>query len=258
MVDKRNRIAILSEYISHSGVDLNIGKNKARGNNGIFMHSKNAFRIDVSKDIEPEKYFSVLLHEFAHFIHYTYDHSLKSLTFVFDDFTDELRNELINVTVQEVPKEFAASLFEKKGKIINDIKILEKEIKSNYPDFKLSIPYKKIESKLPIPLNYLLKYDCIKYLGKIYTISNIKQYFDTDEYCLKYIQLRYSQRLLKRINSKIYKLNKYYNTPSELFARFIEQYYTNPEQTKIIAPLACKKIINSQIKQLKDLNTILT
>ena len=37
MADKRDRILELTKYIESLGVQVNLGKNKARGNKGIFL-----------------------------------------------------------------------------------------------------------------------------------------------------------------------------------------------------------------------------
>ena len=136
MVGERNRVIELKEYLSSLGICVNIGKNKARGHKGIFMHRLDFSRIDVSDDVEPETVLSVMLHEFAHYIHYSYDKTLLSLDFVFDNFTDEIREELIKITVNEVPKDFAENLYRKKDDLAKELKMLLLKMKTLNPDFK--------------------------------------------------------------------------------------------------------------------------
>ena len=41
MVSERNRIIRLKEYFESLGIEVNIGKNKARGNKGFFRGTNN-------------------------------------------------------------------------------------------------------------------------------------------------------------------------------------------------------------------------
>jgi len=256
MACKRNRIIELKNFLNSLGIDTNISKTNARGHNGVFIHKTDGFRIDISKKLDEEKVIPVILHEFAHYIHYLYDEKLKSLDFIFGDFTEEIREELINTTVHSVPKDFAKSLYDKKEEINSDIKSLAKNIKNTYKDFKLSKNCIEIEKNFSNPLKYLLKYDRIKYFNKIYSVSNINSDFNLTETQLDYIKLKSKQRFLKRINAKINRLNKYYNNPFELFARFIELYYTDFEKAKKLAPLCCAKMQNTKINEFDKLNQI--
>jgi predicted DNA-binding protein YlxM (UPF0122 family) len=83
---------------------------------------------------------------------------------------------------------------------------------------------------------YLLKYDNVKVLEgffiKKYSISELKGENELE----LYLMIKSKQRLLNRINSKITRLNKYYNSPSELFARAFETFVINPDQLKQISP----------------------
>ena len=67
---------------------------------------------------------------------------------------------------------------------------------------------------------------------KIYGIEDL----ELDESCLLYIKLKSKQRELRRINSRITKLNKYYNLPTELFARSFELFVDNSDALKLKAP----------------------
>ncbi len=69
MACERNRILKLTEFLSSKNIDVNIGKNKARGNKGVFMHKNNVYRIDISRNIAEENIIPILLHEYAHYVH---------------------------------------------------------------------------------------------------------------------------------------------------------------------------------------------
>ena len=56
-----------------------------------------------------------------------------------------------------------------------------------------------------------------------------------------YIRLKSLTKKQARISKRINSLNKYYSKPTELFSRFIEGLYIDPEKTRQIAPLACAK-----------------
>ena len=257
MVSERNRVIELEKYLSSLGIDINIGTTKARGNKGVFIYKNDRFRIDISKQSTPNKILRTLLHEFAHFIHYSYDKKLSSLDFIFKEGPDnEIKEELINITVQDIPKEFAASLFKKKEILHQEIEYLKQRIKIRYPDIQLSKPNKDIERNFSTPLKYLLKYDKVKWLNQIYSISELDK-FSLNEAQEAYLKLKSKQRCLKRINSRINRLNKYYKSPSELFARFIELYYTNTDKAHKIAPKACLIIEKDNIPYLAELRKII-
>ena len=261
MASERNRIDKLKNYITSFGIDVNIGKTKARGNRGVFIHGKNKFRIDVAKNLSEAETISILVHEFTHFIHYKNDKSLKSINFVFGNISDDIQEELINITVKEVPKDFASSIFNTKFKLTEEINNLKRRIKTTYPDFKLSEPYKKIEKGISLPLKYLLKYDNVKIFTKVYSINDLDNIDNLTEVQKQYITLKSKQRYLARINAKITKLNKYYNNPTELLARFCELYYTNYQNAKQIAPKSVAifdaYLANNDKNIFKELSTIL-
>jgi hypothetical protein len=71
----------------------------------------------------------------------------------------------------------------------------------------------------------------------------------------------YLKKMLNNINSKISRLNKYYNSPTELMARSWEYYFTNKEGFKNTAPLLVIKydniIKNNKIPELTKMINIL-
>ena len=62
--------------------------------------------------------------------------------------------------------------------------------------------------------------------------------------------------MIKRINSRINRLNNYYGSYNELFARFVELYYTNFDKAVKLAPILCQKMENSDIKEFEKLDKI--
>lgn len=228
MVSERDRIIDVVQYIESLGIEVNIGKNKARGNKGFFKFDGSKFRIDIAKGQNEDAILKTLAHEFAHFVHYRYDKTLKSLNFIFDDSKD-ITKELLDITVEMIPKISVEPLFTKKEKLKTEISDLEKEL----DNLNLEILENKIKFS---PLKYLLKYDRVKvfegFSFKIYKVEDLNNNTDIE----KYILLRSKQRHLKRLNSKISRMNRYYNSPTELFARSFEMYATSRPSLKVIAP----------------------
>lgn len=263
MVSKRDCFIDFTNYLESLGINVNISKNKARGYHGLFIAKKGEpFRIDISKDVNESNVIPILLHEFAHYIHYRYDSSLSSLDFIFKDINDDEMEELLRVTVEKIPQNTAQSLYNKKNEVSDSIQQLAEIIRLEYPDFRLSKPYKQIEQTLKSPVRYLLKADRVKYLNKIYSIENLNEDFKSLTKCqAAYILLKSKQRFMSRINSRINKLNKYYNTPTELWARFCEMFFTDINKTKKLAPVLSLRFIDilntNKIKELSDVNKIL-
>ena len=117
MVSERDRIIELSRYFNSLGIEVNIGKNKAQGNKGFFKSQGDSFRIDISKGLDDAAILSTLVHEYAHYIHYQYDKSLKALGFLTTNFTDVMQEELLNLTVLSIPKESIKPFFLQKESI---------------------------------------------------------------------------------------------------------------------------------------------
>lgn len=262
MACERNRILAVTQFLKSLGIDVNIGKTKARGNKGVFIGAKNKYRIDISKSLEEDKILSVIIHEFSHYVHFCYDKTLTSLDFVFSDYDDEIEEELVNITVSSVSKEAASRLFDAKNALKKDIKALSLILKSKYSDFKLTGRFLPIERTLKNPAKYLLKYDRVRVFNKVYSVENLIEDFPyLNEIQVSYILMKSKQRMLNRINSKISKLNKYYNNPTELFARFAECYFLNSEVVLRVAPksyeLMKKNISDNKIPELTQLFNIL-
>ena len=254
MAHKRNRIIELKNYLESFGIKINIGKTKARGNKGIFLAQNDTGRIDIAKNQDEESIFSVMIHEFAHYIHYKYDKSLNSYAFLFPDFNEEMLDELLKVSVECVPKEYAASIFDRKAELLKEISLLSDKIKEVYPDFVISKPYLPILKDMHFTEKYFLKYDRVKIFNKLYTIDDL----DVSDIHINYLRLKSKQRQLKRLNSTINKINKYYNKPTELLSRFVELYFTDNEKVQKLAPICYEKMAeclqSGKIPEISGLN----
>lgn len=227
MAGQRNRIIELVDFIEQQGVEVNIAKNKARGNKGFFRVKGDRFRIDISKSLDEKSVLSTLVHEFSHFVHYKYDKTLKSLDFIFDNTNNDLINEMINLTVDSIPKESVAPMFKQKEDVKKEIKELCAKIQKKYPDFKPNnLTYPPLERKL--------------------------RWMFFDENVKTYLEIKYRQKILNRINSRINRLNRYYNSPTELFARTMEAYVFDKENFKQRAPRLMQNLDLSKVPVLKD------
>lgn len=243
MDSTRNKIKELSKFIHSLGVEVNLNT-KARGHQGFFLKN----RIDVSKNTPRNKVIQVLLHEFAHYIHYQIEPNVNktkgNLSVIFNT-NDDIFDELIAVT--NFVDEGSKYLILKKHKDIVKQKILEQEkiIKMDYPKFQRSKKFKEFDRFIRFSkAKYLLKYDKFRYItpflrkSEFYSISTMEKDFKMPKPFYAYIRLKSYQRRQTRISSKINKLKKYYSLPSELFARFVEGYYLDKEYIRTIAPKA--------------------
>ena len=93
------------------------------------------------------------------------------------------------------------------------------------------------------------------------SIENVENYFTSEQTPLKqYLLLKSKQRYLRRINSRISKLNKYYNSLSELFARSIEIYFTDKNlmalKAKNLKNIYDSEIINNKTSLLAKCSKI--
>ena len=158
MASERNRVLDLINYLEKNGVVVNFGKNKARGNKGFFRVKNDVYRIDVSKEIPEMEQYRVLLHEFAHYIHYSEDKTLKNLSFIFEEMNDEIIDELINLTVDLIPKESVKPLYDLKDKLTKELNDIVNALKIKCADVNVDFE-RRIKAKGLAPL---LKYDRVK------------------------------------------------------------------------------------------------
>lgn len=242
MACERDCILEFVNYLKSLDIDVNIGKNKAGGNNGFFKAVRNKYRIDISKNLSESEIIRVLIHEFVHYLHYKSDKTLKSTDFIFNGLYGSYEEDLIKLTVDSIPKMTARELFIQKDDCKKEIDRLINKLAVAFPDVKLSNKNNIIEkSILKTDLKYLLKHDRVRVISpfsrKVYSIENIEKSFSSanPEY-INYIKLCSKKRELNRLNSKISRLNRYYNSPAELIARSFEYYILKPDYMCSLTP----------------------
>ncbi len=225
------------QFFKSLGIDVHT-TTKALGHQGFFRLN----RIDISKDIKPERVIPTLIHEFSHYIIYKKKPLCKDFYPIFKTDNEAIYNELQKVTNLVDKNSTLEKLYIQKNNIKDTIAYHEKIIKKKYPDFKRGKEFKPfIKFSRFSDVRYLLKHDAVKVLHwfnyKTYSIINIENEFpDMPEEFISYLKLRSCQRKQTSITRRIRKLNKYYNEPTELFARFIEGLYLDNDKTKNIAP----------------------
>ena len=240
---------------------------KARGNNGLYQKN----RIDVARGLTEEQAIDVLVHEFAHHIHYKIDKDfLKnggSLENIFNTSNIvEIKEELINVT-NLIDKNSRLNIFLKaKEEASNQIKGMQSAIRRDYPNFLRSKKFPEFEKYIKSSeAKYLVKYDAIRIMQgfffkkeRILTVKNIETDFpDMPKAFQLYIRLCSMQRKQAKITRRIGKLNKYYEKPTELFARYVQGYFSTPETISTVAPNTTRRfnelLSSGYYKELKDL-----
>ena len=240
---------------------------KARGNNGLYQKN----RIDVARGLTEEQAIDVLVHEFAHHIHYKIDKDfLKnggSLENIFNTSNIvEIKEELKNVT-NLIDKNSRINIFLKaKEEASNQIKGMQSAIKRDYPNFLRSKKFPEFEKYIKgSDAKYLVKYDAIRLMQgfffkkeRILTVKNIETDFpDMPKAFQLYIRLCSMQRKQAKITRRIGKLNKYYEKPTELFARYVQGYFSTPETISTVAPNTTRRfnelLSSGYYKELKDL-----
>lgn len=238
----------LIKYFKNIGLTVNTGT-KARGHQGFFMKN----RIDVSKNIPESRIVPTLLHEFAHYIHYTIEPKMNitggSFEALFGESNEKIEKELFKVTNFVDENSLCVKLYEHKDRIKDKIKEYETIIKEDYPDFMRSKPFKAFDKYIKkSDAKYLLKYDRVKIIKGFWkksqtliTVSSIEKDFpDMPKSFATYIRLRSAQKKQSRVSARINKLHKYYSKPNELFARFIEGLYLDKDWVKALAPYTAK------------------
>lgn len=167
-----------------------------------------------------------------------------------EGFTESiLKKELLSVTNFVDSNSHHTKLLEHKNQIKKRIKLLEAQIKKDYPNFMRSKKFKEFDKYIKkSKAKYLLKYDRVKLFSpflrrvEIYTIDNLERDFPEIPPALcACIRLKSAQKKQARISAKINRLNKYYEKPAELFARFVEGFYINPKLTQELAPCATQR-----------------
>ena len=240
----------LIKYLRSIGIEVHTST-KARGNQGFYMRN----RIDISKNILPERLMPTLLHEFAHYIHSKIEPFMErnggTLEVIFDDDnTSFYEKELLEVT-KFVDKNSKCEMLEQHKQAIKEkINTYERLIKERFPNFMRSKKFAEFDRYIKgSNARYLLKYDRVKLISgglnrktEIYSIDNIeKDFSDMPKEFVAYIRLKSYQKRQSRVSSKINRMDKYYSKPTELFARFVEGLYIDEEKIKTLAPNTYKR-----------------
>ena len=244
-IDKKELIT----YIKNLGLTVNTAT-KARGHRGFFLNN----RIDISKNIEENKIVPTLLHEFAHYIHYKIEPEINksggTLNKIFNSDNPIYKSELEKVTQFVDENSRLVNLYNQKHQLKEKIDIEEYVIKKYFPEFKRSEPFKLIEKIIKkSEMKYLLKYDRVKIWNgslslktRVISTDNVENDFPNyEKYVYSYLKLKSYQRKLNKISSRISKYNKYYSSPTEMFARFVEGLYLDEEWVEALAPETVKK-----------------
>ncbi len=240
----------LINYFKSLGLTVHTST-KARGHQGFFLKN----RIDISKNIPENRIIPTLLHEFAHYIHAKIEPDMNrtggTLTMLFKEDNPIFMDELIKVTNFVDQNSLCVRLYEHKDRVKSKIKEYENIIKMYYPKFLRSKKFKEFDKYIKKSnARYLLKYDRVKLIQggffrktiKLYTIDNLeKDFTDMPKAFAAYIRLKSFQKKQSRISARINKYKKYYERPTELFARLIEGLYLDKEWTEAIAPNVTEK-----------------
>ena len=249
-------------------LDIEVKTNtKARGNQGLYQRN----RIDVSKGLEEDRAIEVLVHEFAHHIHYKIDRDFVknggTIETLFNTSSiTEIKEELLNVT-NLIDKNTRLNIFLKaKDETNATIKGMQNAIRRDYPNFMRSKKFVEFDKYVKdSDARYLVKYDAIRLMQgfffkkeRVISVKNLENDFpDMPKAFQLYIRLCSMQRKQSKITRRINKMNKYYEKPTELFARFVQAYFTTPETISTVAPNSVKRfnelLENGYYKELKDL-----
>jgi hypothetical protein len=185
-------------------------------------------------------------------------HTGGSLEVLFDGNDVEIyKKELLEVTYIVDIHSKGEKLIKYKNTIKEKILVYERIIKNKYPKFMRSKKFKEFDCYIRgSKAKYLLKYDRIKLMTgfwhkkcEILTIDNIeKDFCEMPPEFAAYIRLKSCQKKQSRVSARLNKLKKYYEKPTELFARFVEGLYLDPKLVQRIAPHTCYrfyKLLNS-------------
>lgn len=254
----------LIRYFEELGLSVNTNT-KARGHQGFFFQN----RIDISKNTKGERIIPTLLHEFSHFIHSKIEpemvktggtfeilFNLQTSSFSGSKLEEIINKELILVTNFVDDSSLCHKMKERKEQLKKKIKTLENRIKADYPEFMRSKKFKDFDKYIKkSKAKYLLKYDTVKFITpflrreEIFSINSLERDFpDMSESFCAYIRLKSAQKKQTKLSNRINRLNKYYNKPTELFARFIEGLFIDSEETKYLAPTSYS-LFNNLLEQ---------
>lgn len=213
----------LIKYFQSIGIEVCTDTN-ARGNKGYFSDNK----IEISKTINKRKFVPTLLHEFSHYIHQKLEPNMVktggSLEVLFD----------LDAKMQRC-KDAKCHCEEKQS---FDEAIQEK----SYSPFKEELFKVTNFVDKSSSCNVLKSYKD-KLSNKIVKLKQ-KKSRTNQAFCNIQTELKAVQKEKTRICRCINKYQKYYSTPTELFARFVEGLYIDCEKVKTVAPRAYRRFLN--------------
>ncbi len=234
----------LIKYFRTLGLEVNTST-KARGHQGFFLKN----RIDISKNISEERFIPTLLHEFTHYIHTQLEPNVNktggTLEKIFNSTNPIYQKELIRVTQFVDESSRLVKLYELRDKIRIKIKQQELIIKEEFPEFQRSKAFKPFERYIKkTDARYLLKYDRVKIMegfwsrkSRVITIDFIEKDFpEMPAAFVAAVRLKSLQRKSSRVSARINRYKKYYERPTELFARLVEGLYLDEEWVRALAP----------------------
>lgn len=254
MAEIRNRVdkKKFVDFLSNLGIDVHFDT-KARGNAGFCTGS----RIDVSKNLSENNAKDVLLHEFAHYVHFKLEPNMAkthgSLEKIFDTdeklIVDEIENELFQITLIVFNGETTRRIKALKENLNEKIKTEREIIKKYYPSFQVGEKFKDFNRYIRFSsAKYLLKYDKVIVRGGWFTMDttiSVKTIEDDfpkmPEAFVAYIRMKSYERHRNRLNSRNARINKYLKQPTELFARFFQFYCSDVDGAKMLAPVAVQR-----------------
>ena len=254
MAEIRNRIdkKKFVDFLKNLGIDIHTDTN-ARGNAGFCTGS----RIDVSKKLSDEKAKDVLLHEFAHYIHFKLEPEMArthgSIEKLFDisdkNLIKDVENELFQITLIVFDGETTRKIKALKENLNEKIKSEREIIKKYYPNFQVGEKFKDFNKYIRFSsAKYLLKYDKVIVRGGWFTMDttiSVKTIEDDfpkmPEAFVAYIRMKSFERHRNRLNSRNARINRYLKQPTELFARFFQFCCSDLDGAKILAPVATKR-----------------
>ena len=157
---------------------------------------------------------------------------------------DNIKKELIAVTSFVDENALLLKFDAKKYAYKIKIKAYENLIKKDYPNFLKSKPFNEFEKYIKkSDARFLLKYDHVRVLTpflkreKIYSIDTLEKDFPKMPHSFRlYIRICSLSRKARNIQKRKNKLKKYYERPSELFARFIQGFFVDENRVKELAP----------------------
>jgi len=234
----------LVKYFKSLGLEVNTST-KARGHQGFFLNN----RIDISKNVREERFIPTLLHEFAHFVHANIEPCVNknggTLEKIFNSTNPIYKKELIKVTQFVDESSRLVKLYEMRDRLKEKARQQENIILLDYPEFQRTKPFKAFDKFIRhSEARYLLKYDRVKLIEgfwrlktRVITVETIEKDFpDMTRAFVACIRLKSLQKRIARVSARINKYKKYYERPTELFARLVEGLYIDEEWVRALAP----------------------